>query len=84
MAKQWIQKAVSKHPGALRKALKVPAGETIPSGKLEKAAHSENPTMAKRANLALTLKKLHKRHGGQVEGSPAAKRLDHTARKGKD
>jgi hypothetical protein len=82
MAKQWIQKAV-KSPGALRKALKIPTGETIPTGKLEKASNSENPTMAKRANLALTLKKLHKRHGGQVEGSPAAKRLDHAPRKGK-
>lgn len=82
MAEKWIQSAIRK-PGALRKALKVPEGKNIPSGKLKKAAHSENPTLAKRANLAMTLKKLHKRHGGQVEGSPAAKRLDHTPRKGK-
>ena len=82
MAEKWIQKAI-KAPGALRKALRVPEGKNIPSGKLQKAAHSENPTLAKRANLAMTLKKLHKRHGGQVEGSPAAKRLDHTPRKGK-
>jgi hypothetical protein len=63
MAENWINGAIKK-PGALRKALKVPAGETIPTGKLTKAAHSENPTLAKRANLAMTLKKLNKRHGG--------------------
>jgi hypothetical protein len=44
----------------------VKEGETIPAGKLKKAAHSENPKLAKRANLALTLQKLHKRHGGGV------------------
>lgn len=65
MAKNWIAGAV-KNPGALHRALHVPEGETIPSGKLTKAAHSENPTLAKRANLAKTLKALHKRHGGNV------------------
>lgn len=65
MAEKWIQSAI-KHPGALRKSLKVKEGETIPTGKLTKAAHSENPTLAKRANLALTLKKLHHRHGGEI------------------
>jgi hypothetical protein len=63
MAEKWIQKAI-KNPGALRKSLKVPVGETIPTGKLTKASHSENPTLAKRANLAMTLKKINKRHGG--------------------
>lgn len=82
MAEKWTQKAI-KAPGALRKALKVPEGKNIPSGKLQKASHSENPKLAKRANLAMTLKKLHKRHGGQVEGAPSAKRLDHAPRKGK-
>ena len=65
MSKNWIAGAIE-HPGALHKSLKVPKGETIPTGKLQKAAHSENPTLAKRANLAMTLKKLHKRHGGEV------------------
>jgi hypothetical protein len=64
MADNWIKGAI-KHPGALRKSLKVKEGETIPTGKLTKASHSENPTLAKRANLALTLKKLHHRHGGE-------------------
>lgn len=61
--KNWIAGAI-KHKGALHKSLGVPQGDTIPSGKLKKAAHSDNPTLAKRANLAMTLKKLHKRHGG--------------------
>jgi hypothetical protein len=55
---KWIQGAI-KHPGALHKQLHVPSGEKIPAGKLAKAAHSENPTLAKRARLAQTLKKLH-------------------------
>jgi hypothetical protein len=60
MAKdKWIQGAIKK-PGSLRKALKVPKGKDIPEAKLEKAANSKNPLMRKRANLAKTLKKLHK------------------------
>lgn len=65
MGDKWIQKAIE-HPGALRKSLHVPEGEKIPQKKLVKASHSENPTLAKRANLAMTLKKLHHRHGGEV------------------
>ena len=61
----WIKGAI-KHPGALHKSLGVPQGEKIPAKKLEKAAHSDNPTLAKRARLAETLKTLHKRHGGAV------------------
>ena len=59
MAKKWIQKAI-KHPGALREELHVKKGKKIPAKKLEEAAHSKNPTERKRANLAKTLKKLHK------------------------
>ena len=64
MADKWIQKAI-KHEGSLREQLHVPEGKNIPAKKLEKATHSENPTLAKRARLAETLKKLHKRHGGE-------------------
>jgi hypothetical protein len=61
VAKRFIQEAI-KHPGALRKSLKVKEGETIPESKLKKAEHSKNPTLRKRANLAETLKKLrHKK-----------------------
>jgi len=58
--KNFIQKAI-KHPGALHKALHVPEGKKIPESKLEKAEHSKNPTMRKRAQLAETLKHLGKR-----------------------
>lgn len=54
----FIQKAI-KHPGALRKTLKVKKGEKIPAAKLKKAEHSKNPLTAKRARLAETLKKMH-------------------------
>jgi hypothetical protein len=57
--KNWIAGAISK-PGALRKSLGVKAGQTIPAAKLNKAANSSNPTTARRANLAKTLKKLGK------------------------
>jgi hypothetical protein len=60
MAKEkWIQDAI-KHKGALRKALHTKEGEKIPVSKLKKAENSKNPTLRKRANLAETLKKLHK------------------------
>lgn len=58
--KNWIAGAIKK-PGALRKALHVKKGEDIPASKLNKAAKSSNPKMAKRANLAITLKKMHKK-----------------------
>ena len=58
--KNWIAGAIKK-PGALRKTLGVKKGEKIPAKKLEKAAHSKNPTTAKRARLAETLGKLRKK-----------------------
>lgn len=63
--KKWIQGAI-KHPGSLHKALHVPEGEKIPAKKLEKAAHSDNPKLAKKANLAKTLKRMHKKDGGEA------------------
>lgn len=62
---KWIQSAI-KHPGSLHKALHVPAGEKIPAKKLEKAAHSDNPKLAKKANLAKTLKRMHHADGGEA------------------
>ena len=62
---KWIQGAI-KHPGSLHKALHVPAGEKIPAKKLEKASHSENPKLAKKANLAKTLKRMHHADGGEA------------------
>lgn len=56
---KWIQGAIKK-PGALHKALKVPMGKKIPEKKLEKAEHSKNPKLRKRAVLAETLKKMKK------------------------
>ena len=57
--KNWIAGAISK-PGALRKSLNVPEGKPIPARKLNAAADSSNPTTARRANLAKTLKKMGK------------------------
>jgi hypothetical protein len=57
MAEKWIQGAI-KHPGALRAKLKVKEGEKIPASKLAKAAQSSNPTTARQANLAKTLRKI--------------------------
>jgi len=62
---KWIQGAI-KHPGSLHKALHVPEGEKIPAKKLEKATHSHNPKLAKKANLAKTLKRMHHAKGGEV------------------
>lgn len=62
---QWIQGAI-KHPGALHKELGVAKGEKIPAKKLAKAAHSDNPKLAKRARLAETLKRMHHKNGGRA------------------
>ena len=56
MAEKWIQKAIKK-PGALRSALGVKAGKTIPTAKLAKAAKAPGK-MGQRARLAQTLKKM--------------------------
>lgn len=53
--KNWIAGAVKK-PGALRETLGVKKGEKIPEKKLKKAEKSKNPTTARRARLAETLK----------------------------
>lgn len=60
MAEKWIQDAKIKK-GALHRELKVPMGKKIPEKKLEKAEHSKNPTLRKRAGLAETLKKMPKK-----------------------
>ena len=58
MAEKWIQKAVKK-PGALRSALGVKEGKTIPAKNLAAAAKKPGK-MGQRARLAQTLKKLGK------------------------
>lgn len=58
--KNWIAGA-TKNKGALHRELNVPAGQKIPAGKLKKAQNSKNPTERKRANLAVTLKKMRKK-----------------------
>lgn len=58
---KWIQKAIDpSKKGALRKKLGAKEGEPIPAGKLEKATHSKDPTTARQARLAQTLRKINK------------------------
>jgi hypothetical protein len=62
MAKQpekWIQGAIKK-PGALREQMGVKAGETIPKGKLARAAKAPGK-LGQRARFAQTLGKLGKK-----------------------
>lgn len=58
--KQWIKGAI-KHPGALRKTLGVKKGQNIPAKKLAAAA-KKGGKLGKRARLAQTLRKMHKRY----------------------
>lgn len=59
--KNWIQTAVKK-PGALRKTLGVKKGKVIPASKLKSAEKGKyGPKTQKRAILAETLKKMHKK-----------------------
>ena len=55
---KWIQEAIMK-PGALREALGVKEGKTIPAKKLAKAAKAPGK-LGQRARLAQTLKGLKK------------------------
>lgn len=52
---KWIDGAI-KNKGALHKELGVSADKKIPAKKLEKATHSKNPTLKRRAVLAETLR----------------------------
>jgi hypothetical protein len=54
MSTKWIQKAISK-PGALKKALGVPADKKIPAAKLV-VKSNDSSKMAKRKTLAKTLR----------------------------
>lgn len=54
MPEKWIAKAI-KNPGALHKALHVPADKKIPAKKLEAAAKKPGKT-GQRARLAKTLR----------------------------
>jgi trehalose/maltose hydrolase-like predicted phosphorylase len=58
--KKWIQ-GLDLKKGALRRELKVKKGKDIPVTKLEKAAKSKNPTLKKRAVLALNFRKMRKK-----------------------
>lgn len=60
MAKQWIQ-GMHMKKGALHSMLHVPQGDKIPAGKVEAATHSGNPLLKRRAILAQTLGKMHKK-----------------------
>lgn len=70
MAEKFMQGAV-KHPGYLHTALHVPQGEKIPAARVEAAAHSVNPHLAKAANLAKVFAQ-HRPHN--IDGN-AHKRL---------
>ncbi len=79
--KNWIAGAV-KNKGGLHRALHVPEGEKIPAAKIEAASH-KGGKIGKEANLAKTLKGLHKEEhesveefkarGGKVTQVPAGK-----------
>jgi len=55
---KWIQGAI-KRPGALRKALGVKKGETIPRAKLDAAAKKKG-RLGQQARLAKTLRGMRK------------------------
>lgn len=54
MSEKWMQKAFSKNPGKLHRALGVKEGEKIPAGKIAEARKSEKPGMRKMVALAKT------------------------------
>lgn len=65
----WIQGSI-KHPGALHKSLHVPMDQKIPEKKLQKATHSKNIKLKKRAVEAETLRHLDHKKGGCMKVLP--------------
>ena len=65
MSGHWIAGATA-NKGGLHRALKVPQGDIIPKAKINKAEHSDNPSLAKKARLAETLSHLSRRHGDKA------------------
>ena len=57
--RKWIKKAI-KRPGALRKALGIRKGKTIPVARLRKAAKRAG-RIGRQARLAITLRKLRRK-----------------------
>jgi hypothetical protein len=56
--RRWISSAI-RHPGALHRALGIPEGRDIPEATLRAAAAGRyGPKNARRARLALTLRKI--------------------------
>ena len=55
--KKWIKKAKNKK-GALIKQMGEKKGKKITMAQLNKASKSKNPTTRRRANLAITFKKM--------------------------
>lgn len=65
MSGNWIAGAIKpENKGSLHRSLHVPDSQIIPQSKINKAEHSDNPSLAKKARLAKTLEHLHKRHKG--------------------
>jgi hypothetical protein len=62
---KWMQKASEKMgkkgtKGSLHKALHVPEDKKIPTSKLNKASHSKNSKLRKKANFAKNARKSSK------------------------
>lgn len=57
---KWIQD-IGMKKNVLHEQLRVPTGEKIPAAKLDKAEHSANKLLKKRAVLAKTLEGFHKK-----------------------
>lgn len=55
--RKWIQDT-HMEKGALHEALSIPQDKKIPMKAINKATHSQNPTLKKEAVLAKTLKKI--------------------------
>lgn len=67
--KKWIQGTHLKK-GALHRDLGVPEGQDIPEEKLREATHSKDKTVARRANLAMTMKGF--KHGDEKKKRSAS------------
>lgn len=79
--KRFLKRAFGRNPGKLHRRLHVAEGERIPESKLERAEHSEDPSLRKEAALARLGRRLGPKGARNSARRPKRAR-ERSARKG--
>jgi len=82
MAEHWMKEAFGENRGALHRELHVPEDQPIPASKLQKAEHSSNPLLRKRAVAGETGARIARAHARKRSKATAAQAADAMASRG--